>query len=90
MSVESDIMDGVNLDTYEGLEDLAGGDEKLQEILKNLIEGTKTASSRPNQQLLTIHWSVYILAFSVIFGLLGKFIKCTHTTYVHRFMHKIS
>ncbi len=73
MSVGSDIMDGVNVDTYDGLEDLAGGDEKLQEMLKNILEGTQTASSRPSsQQLLTIHWSVYILAFSVIFGLLGN------------------
>ncbi|CAL8143255.1 unnamed protein product [Orchesella dallaii] len=60
-----------NFKQMEGLEE---DDEKLQEFLKNLqdqiLVGTKEASVR---QTLGIHWSVYILAFAVIFGVVGFF-----------------
>lgn len=71
MSLDSNVMDDITIDKYDELEELAGGDEKLQEMLQKLLESTKQEAAKP-QQLMNIHYSVYILAFTVIFGLLGN------------------
>lgn len=64
-------MEDVPVETYNGLDDLADGDEDLQKLIQSILNNQTTAQRSP-QQLLTVHWSVLLIAIIFIFGTLGK------------------
>lgn len=70
--VDQETLDNIKVENFDGIEDLVGDDEKLKEMLNKLLADTKeaTASARAGQ-LISIHWSVYLVAFVIIIGTIG-------------------
>jgi len=68
MSVEEETLDNIEVEHFEGGED----DEKLQELLGKLMEGTQKAAKRQGQ-FIDIHPAVYFVSFVIIIGVIGLF-----------------